>query len=45
MENEKAIVGFSKLSKTGKIKWIADNLFNDPAQVNKVLQGYWHSSA
>ncbi|MEM9549202.1 MAG: hydroxymethylglutaryl-CoA reductase, degradative [Bacteroidota bacterium] len=45
MENEKAIVGFSKLSKTGKIKWIAENFFNDPAQVNKVLQGYWHSSA
>jgi len=45
MENEKAIVGFSKLSKAGKIKWIAENFFSDPVQVKEVLQGYWHSSA
>ncbi len=44
MENEKAIIGFSKLNKAGKIKWLAENFFNDPAQVNKVLKGYWHAS-
>lgn len=45
MDNDKAIIGFSKLSKAGKIKWLAENFFTDPAQVNKVLQGYWHASA
>lgn len=45
MENEKAIIGFSKLSKAGKIKWLAENFFSDPARVNKVLKDYWHSSA
>ena len=41
--NDKAISGFSKLTKAGKIKWIAENFFSDPSKVNKVLQGYWHS--
>lgn len=41
---EKSIKGFSKLSKTGKIKWLAENFFKDPAQVEKVLKGYWHSN-
>ena len=44
MDNEKAIIGFSKLSKAGKIKWLAENFFSDPAQVNQVLRGYWHAN-
>jgi len=44
MDNEKAIIGFSKLNKAGKIKWLAENFFNDASQVNKVLKGYWHAS-
>ena len=44
MDNEKAIIGFSKLSKAGKIKWLAENFFSDPAQVTQVLRGYWHAN-
>ncbi len=44
MDNEKAIIGFSKLNKAGKIKWLAENFFKDASQVNKVLKGYWHAS-
>lgn len=45
MKDSKRISGFSKLSKAGKIKWIAENFFNDPTAVIKELKGYWHSSA
>jgi len=44
MNNEKSIIGFSKLSKAGKIKWLAENFFCDSAQVSKVLKSYWHSN-
>jgi len=43
INNKKVISGFSKLTKAGKIKWIAENFFNDPSKVNRVLKGYWHS--
>ncbi|MEZ5050600.1 MAG: hydroxymethylglutaryl-CoA reductase, degradative [Saprospiraceae bacterium] len=42
MEEKKIISGFSKLSKTGKIKWIVENFFKDPESVMKELVSYWH---
>jgi hydroxymethylglutaryl-CoA reductase len=42
---DKVISGFSKLSKVGKIQWIAENFFNDPNKVVNILKGYWHSNA
>jgi len=44
MEKSKTISGFSKLSKLGKIKWIAENFFKEPEAVAEELKGYWHSS-
>jgi hydroxymethylglutaryl-CoA reductase len=41
MENKKVISGFSKLSKTGKLKWIVENFFKDPEQVMRELSNYW----
>ena len=41
---EKTISGFSKLSKTGKIKWIVENFFKDPEKVMRELKSYWHSN-
>ena len=43
MSNKKIISGFSKLSKTGKIKWIVENFFKDPENVTRELKSYWHS--
>ncbi|MDF1698280.1 MAG: hydroxymethylglutaryl-CoA reductase, degradative [Saprospiraceae bacterium] len=42
--NDKVISGFSKLSKAGKIKWLAENFFSDPKKVHDVLEDYWHSN-
>ena len=42
--SEKSISGFSKLSKRGKIKWIASNFFKDPESVMRELTSYWHSN-
>ena len=42
--NEKAISGFSKLTKAGKIEWLTENFFTDPSKVNNILKGYWHSN-
>lgn len=36
------ISGFSKLSKLGKIKWIADHFFREPEAVIRELTSYWH---
>lgn len=44
MDNKKTISGFSKLSKRGKIKWIAGNFFKEPETVIRELQSYWHSN-
>ncbi len=38
---EKSISGFSKLSKRGKLKWIAENFFKDPEAVIRELKSYW----
>jgi hydroxymethylglutaryl-CoA reductase len=43
-EEKKRIKGFSKLSKTGKIKWIVENFFIDPEAVLRELKSYWHSN-
>ena len=42
--NEKAISGFSKLSKLGKIQWLAENFFSDPNNVIALLKAYWHAN-
>jgi hydroxymethylglutaryl-CoA reductase len=41
MKEQKSISGFSKLSKTGKLKWIVENFFKDPEQVMTELSNYW----
>jgi hydroxymethylglutaryl-CoA reductase len=44
MSANKTISGFSKLSKTGKIKWIVQNFFKEPEKVMHELESYWHSN-
>ncbi|MFV8369062.1 hydroxymethylglutaryl-CoA reductase, degradative [Flavobacterium sp. LB2R40] len=39
----KAINGFSKLSKEEKIKWIATNYFSTPVEATALLKNYWNS--
>ena len=39
--NNRSIVGFSKLSKSGKLKWMVENFFKDPERVMKELMSYW----
>ena len=39
---EKIVSGFSKLSKLGKIKWVAENFFTAPRQVVEELMSFWH---
>ena len=39
----KAISGFSKLSKEEKIKWIADQYFSTPTEAISLLKNYWNS--
>ena len=36
------IKGFSKLSKSGKIEWIANKHFGNPVQAIQVLEQYWN---
>jgi hydroxymethylglutaryl-CoA reductase len=38
----KAISGFSKLSKEEKIKWIANEYFSTPADAVALLKNYWN---
>lgn len=38
----KEIEGFSKLSKQGKLDWVADNYFSDSEQVKNEFASYWH---
>ena len=40
---QKIISGFSKLSKVGKLKWLAENFFKDPQSTIEELRSYWHS--
>jgi hydroxymethylglutaryl-CoA reductase len=42
MSAKKTISGFSKLSKTGKIRWIVENFFKDRDTVMRELMSYWH---
>lgn len=40
---QKTIKGFSKLSKEGKIKWVAETFFDNPRQVQDELRSFWHA--
>ena len=45
MENSKEIAGFSKLSKTEKIKWVAKNfLYANPIEVLNEFGSFWHDN-
>lgn len=45
MNEDKKIAGFSKLSKTEKIHWLAQNfLYNNPIQVAKEFATFWHDN-
>ncbi len=39
----KSIEGFSKLSKKAKLEWLANNFFENPDEVIREFQSYWHS--
>ena len=43
INEQKIISGFSKLSKVGKLKWLAENFFKDPQSTIEELRSYWHS--
>ncbi|MEZ5039633.1 MAG: hydroxymethylglutaryl-CoA reductase [Saprospiraceae bacterium] len=38
----KTISGFSKLSKRGKLRWVAEHFFKDPELVIRELTSFWH---
>lgn len=38
---QKSVSGFSKLSKMGKIRWLAEHFFTDPEVVIQELKSYW----
>lgn len=38
----KSISGFSKLSKTGKLRWVVENFFKKPEAAAKELMSFWH---
>lgn len=40
---QKTVEGFSKLSKTEKIDWIAHNCTTDPESTKKILSQYWNT--
>ena len=45
MNEDKKITGFSKLSKTEKIHWLAQNfLYNNPIAVAKDFASFWHDN-
>lgn len=39
------IKGFSKLSKTGKIQWVANTHFDKPEEAVKLLEQYWNEDS
>ena len=41
MADNKQIKGFSKLSKTGKIRWVVENFFKEPEAVLRELKSFW----
>ncbi len=42
---KKLVSGFSKLSKSDKIRWIAENFASEPVEAERVLTSFWHSDA
>lgn len=45
MQDNKKISGFSKLSKTEKIQWLAQNfLYSNPIEVVKDFASFWHDN-
>ncbi len=42
MADKKIILGFSKLPKVEKIKWVVENFFEDPEQVMREFESWWH---
>ncbi|MDR6966916.1 hydroxymethylglutaryl-CoA reductase [Flavobacterium arsenatis] len=40
---DKAVSGFSKLSKEDKIKWIANRYFSEPEEAISLLKNYWNA--
>ena len=40
-----AVTGFSKLSKTEKIQWIANKYFSNPSEAITLIENYWNSDA
>lgn len=40
---DKAISGFSKLSKEEKIEWIANRYFSEPGEAISLLKNYWNA--
>jgi hydroxymethylglutaryl-CoA reductase len=42
MKKTKIVSGFSKLSKRGKIRWLAENFFSNPEEVARELKSFWY---
>ena len=42
MKKPKIVSGFSKLSKRGKIRWLAENFFSNPEEVARELKSFWY---
>lgn len=42
MKNPKIVSGFSKLSKRGKLRWLAENFFKNPEEVARELKSFWY---
>lgn len=42
MKKAKPVSGFSKLSKLGKIRWLAENFFSNPEEVARELKSFWY---
>ena len=40
---KKAVKGFSKLSKRGKIEWIANEYLENDKNCIDLLESYWHN--
>jgi hydroxymethylglutaryl-CoA reductase len=43
MSNIKTISGFSKLSKPDKVKWVAEQFFQSPAEATQELMRWWNT--
>jgi hydroxymethylglutaryl-CoA reductase len=42
---KKDVTGFSKLSKQGKLEWVAQNYFTNAEDLVREFSGYWHRDA